>query len=176
MVRLVTIAVALTALAIPARALAGTGHPVAAGSIKVNASIADVRIGATRAVVVQRVGEPVEQYSDDDWGWDGARSTFAVVFDRGRVARISIAGTGRFCIKAKVCTGSKGGVGYLQRRFGTRLRFFRVEDGSKAAIVVGKLGKRRVFTIFGDLTSKKPAGKFRSVLMGDCDRGISRPC
>ena len=79
-------------------------------------------------------------------------------------------------IRESVCANSRGGVGYLRRRFGTRLRFFRVEDGTRAAIVVGKLGKRRVFTIFGDVTSKRSSGRFRSVLIGDCDRGISRPC
>ncbi len=174
-VRLVTIAVALAALAIPARALAGA-NPVTAGVIRVNAAIATVQIGIPRAEVLQRVGEPVEMYSHEDWGWDGATTTFAVSFERDRVARVSIAGAGAFCIRARVCANSRGGIGYLRRRFGTRLHFFRVEDGSKAAMVVGKLGSRRVFTIFGDVTSKKPNGRFRSVLMGDCDRGVSRPC
>jgi hypothetical protein len=173
-VRLVTIAVALAALAIPARALAGT--PVTSGAIRVNASVATVQIGLTRSTVMQRLGEPIDRYSRDDWGWDGPMTSFSVTFDRHRVARVSIGGTGLFCIKAGVCTGSRGGVGYLKKRYGTKLRFFRVEDGTKAAIVVGKLGKRRVFTIFGDVTSTKPAGRFRSLLMGDCDRGVSRPC
>jgi hypothetical protein len=175
LVRLVTIAVALAALAIPARALA-EAKPVAEGTIRVNASVAAVQIGMTRGAVLRRVGEPVERYSMDDWGWDGEMTTFAVSFDRSRVARISIAGTGLFCVKAGVCNGTRGGVGYLRRRYGGRLHLFRVEDGSRAAIIVGRLGKRRVFTIFGDLTSNRPSGRFRSVLMGDCDRGISRPC
>ena len=147
-----------------------------AGVIRVNASIAAVQVGLTRAAVLRRVGEPVEMYSHDDWGWDGAETTFAVSFDHSRVSRVSIAGTGSFCIKAHVCTNSRGGIGYLRKRFGTRLRFFRVEDGTRAAMVVGKLGRRRVFTIFGDVTSKKTHGRFRSVLIGDCDRGVSRPC
>lgn len=175
MVRLVTIAVALAALAIPARALA-SAQPVTAGAIRVNASIARVQVGIPRAVVVHRVGEPVEMYSVDDWGWDGTESTFAVSFAGNRVARVSIAGTGAFCIRAHVCTNSRGGVGYLRRRFGTRLHFFRVEDGTRAAMVVGRLGSRRVFTIFGDVTSRSPHGRFRSVLIGDCDRGVTRPC
>lgn len=175
MVRLVTIAVALAALAIPARALA-SAKPVTAGVIRVNASIAAVQVGISRAAVVGRVGEPVEMYSRDDWGWDGTATTFAVSFDHSRVARVSVAGTGAFCIKTRVCTNSRGGIGYLRKRFGTRLRFFRVEDGTRAAIVVGKLGRRRVFTIFGDVTSRKTHGRFRSVLIGDCDRGVTRPC
>ena len=175
MVRLVTIAVALAALAIPARALAGAA-PVTAGVIRVNVSIAAVQVGIPRAAVLGRVGDPIEMYTNDDWGWDGVDTTFAVSFDRDRVSRVSIAGAGSFCIRARVCTNSRGGIGYLRKRFGTRLRFFRVEDGTRAAMVVGKLGHRRVFTIFGDVTSKKPNGRFRSVLIGDCDRGVSRPC
>ena len=175
MVRLVTIAVALAALAIPARALA-VAKPVVAGVIRVNVSVAKVQIGTTRTSVLRRVGEPVERYSTDDWGWDGEMTSFNVSFDHDRVSRVWIAGTGSFCIRESVCANSRGGVGYLRRRFGTRLRFFRVEDGTRAAIVVGKLGKRRVFTIFGDVTSTRPNGRFRSVLIGDCDRGISRPC
>ena len=174
MVRLVTIAVALAALVIPARALAGT--PVTSGAIRVNASVATVQIGLTRSTVTRRLGEPIERYSRDDWGWDGPMTSFDVTFDHHRVARVSVAGSGLFCIKARVCTGSRGGIGYLRKRYGTKLRFFRAEDGKRAAIVVGKLGKRRVFTIFGDLTSTKPVGRFRSVLLGDCDRGASRPC
>jgi hypothetical protein len=174
-VRLVTIAVALAALAIPARALAAA-KPVTAGVIRVNASIAAVRIGMPRAAVLRRVGDPIEMYTRDDWGWDATATTFAVSFERDRVTRVSIAGAGSFCIRAHVCANSRGGIGYLRKRFGTRLKFFRVEDGTRAAIVVGKLGRRRVFTIFGDVTSKKRNGRFRSVLMGDCDRGVSRPC
>jgi hypothetical protein len=173
-VRLVTIAVALAALAIPARALAAT--PVTSGAIRVNASVATVQIGLTRSTVMRRLGEPVARYSRDEWGWDGPMTSFGVTFDRHRVVRVSLGGSGLFCIKAGVCTGSRGGIGYLKKRYGSKLRFFKVEDGTQAAIVVGKLGKRRVFTIFGDVTSKKPAGRFRSVLMGDCDRGASRPC
>jgi hypothetical protein len=174
-VRIVTIAVALTALAIPARALA-SAMPVTAGVIRVNASIAAVQVGLPRAAVLKRVGEPVEMYSHDDWGWDGPKTTFAVSFERNRVVRVSIAGTGSFCIKARVCANHRGGIGYLRKRFGDRLRFFRAEDGTRAAIVVGKLGRRRVFTIFGDITSWKANGRFRTVLIGDCDRGVSRPC
>ncbi len=173
-VRLVTIAVALAAVAIPARALAAA--PVTSGSIRVNASVATVQIGLTRSTVVRRVGQPLERHSRDDWGWDGPMTTFGVTFDQHRVVRVSIGGSGLFCIKAGVCTGSRGGIGYLKRRYGSKLHFFRVEDGTRAAMVVGKRGKRRVFTIFGDVTSAKPAGRFRSVLMGDCDRGASRPC
>ena len=99
-----------------------------------------------------------------------------MVFDHERVARISIAGRGRFCIRVRVCIGSRGGVGYLRRRYGSRLRFFDAEDGTRAAIVVGRLGTRRVFTIFGDLSSKRATGRFRSVLLGDCRRGATRPC
>ena len=98
------------------------------------------------------------------------------MFDHARVARISIAGGGGFCVRARVCTGSRGGVGYLRRRYGSRLRFFAAEDGTRAAIIVGRLGRRRVFTIFGDLSSNRPAGRFRSVLLGDCQRGLTRPC
>jgi hypothetical protein len=174
-VRLVTIAVALAALAIPVRAVAAA-EPVTAGVIRVNASIAAVRIGLPRVAVLAHVGDPIEMYTPDDWGWNGARTTFAVSFERNRVSRVSIAGAGSFCIRARVCTQSRGGIGYLRRRFGARLRFFRVEDGTRAAMVVGKLGRRRVFTIFGDITSRKPNGRFRSVLIGDCDRGVSRPC
>jgi hypothetical protein len=174
-VRLVTIAVALAALAIPARALAEP-KPVAAGTVRVNVAVGPVRIGLPRSAVVKRIGDPVEQYSDDDWGWDGTRTTFGLVFDHERVARISVAGGGGFCIRARVCTGSRGGVGYLRRKYGARLRFFRAEDGTRAAIIVGKLGKRRVFTIFGDLSSNRSAGRFRSVLLGDCNRGATRPC
>jgi hypothetical protein len=174
-VRLVTIAVAVAALAIPARALAGPA-PVASGTIRVNVSVGPVRLGLPRAAVVRRIGDPVDQYSDDDWGWDGTRTTFGVVFDHERVARISVAGGGGFCIRARVCTGSRGGVGYLRRRFGSRLRFFEAEDGTRAAIVVGRLGTRRVFTIFGDLSSNRRSGRFRSVLLGDCRRGLTRPC
>jgi hypothetical protein len=173
-VRLVTIAVALAALAIPARAFAGT--PVTSGAIRVNASVATVQIGNARSTVLSRVGEPLDRYSRDDWAWDGPMTSFGVTFDHHRVARISIGGMGLFCIRAGVCTGSRGGVGYLKRRYGAKLHFFKVEDGTRAAMLVGKLGKRRVFTIFGDVTSQKPAGRFRSVLMGDCDRGVSRPC
>ena len=78
-VRLVTIAVALAALAIPARALASP-KPVTAGVIRVNASIATVQVGIPRVAVIKRVGEPVEMYSYDDWGWDGPKTTFAVSF------------------------------------------------------------------------------------------------
>jgi hypothetical protein len=151
-------------------------QPVAAGTIHVNAAVGKVRIGLPRTAVVNRIGEPVEQYSEDDWGWDGRRTTFALVFDQERVARISIAGSGRFCIRARVCIGSRGGVGYLRRRFGSRLRFFEAEDGTRAAIVTGRLGSRRVFTIFGDLSSRRSTGRFRSVLLGDCRRGATRPC
>ena len=175
MARLVTIAIALAVLAIPARALA-MPTPVAGGTIRVNASVGKVRIGLPRAAVVQRIGDPVERYSDDDWSWDGTRTTFGLVFDRDRVARISIAGGARFCIRARVCTGSRGGVGYLRRRFGSRLRFFEAEDGTRAAIVTGRLGGRKVFTIFGDLSSRRSTGKFRTVLLGDCRRGLTRPC
>jgi hypothetical protein len=174
-VRLVTIAVALAALAIPARALAGA-KPVTAGKIRVNVSVGQVRIGLPRSAVLKRIGDPIERYSEDDWGWDGARTTFGVTFDHERVARISIAGGSRFCIRGRVCTGSRGGVGYLRRTYRARLRFFRAEDGTRAAIIVGKLGTRRVFTIFGNLSSNRPAGRFRSVLLGDCRRGITRPC
>ena len=174
MVRLVTIAVALAALVIPARALAGT--PVTSGAIRVNASVATVQIGLTRSTVTRRLGEPIERYSRDAWSWDGPMTSFGVTFDRHRVVRVSLGGSGLFCIKPGVCAGSRGGIGYLKKRYGSKLRFFKVEDGTNAAIVVGKLGKRRVFTIFGGVTSKKPAGRFRSVLMGDCDRGASRPC
>jgi hypothetical protein len=173
--RLVTIAVALAVLAIPARAFA-MAKPVPGGTIRVNVAVGKVRIGLPRTSVVQRIGDPVERYSDDDWGWDGRRTTFGLVFDQDRVARISIAGSGRFCIRARVCTGSRGGVGYLRRRFGSRLHFFEAEDGTRAAIVTGKLGSRKVFTIFGDLTSRRSTGKFRTVLLGDCRRGLTRPC
>jgi hypothetical protein len=172
-VRLVTIAVALAALAIPARAFAGT--PVTSGVIRVNASVATVQIGLTRTTVLSRLGDPIDRYSRDDWGWDGPMTQFSVTFDHHRVVRVAIGGNGLFCIRPGVCTGSRGGVGYLKRRYGSKLRFFKVEDGTRAAIIVGKHGKRRVFTIFG-VTSTKPAGRFRSILMGDCDRGVSRPC
>ena len=175
MLRVVTIAVALAALAIPAKALA-MAKPVASGTIRVNASVGQVRLGLPRAAVVRRIGDPLERYSKDDWGWDGAASTFGVVFDHERVARISIAGHARFCIRARVCLGSRGGVGYLRHKYGARLRFFDAEDGTRAAILVGKLGSRRVFTIFGDLSSNRSAGRFRSVLLGDCRRGVTRPC
>jgi hypothetical protein len=174
-IRLVTIAIALAVLAIPARALA-EAKPVPSGTIRVNASVGQVRLGLTRASVLHRIGDPVEQYSGDDWGWDGTRTTFGVVFDHERVARISIAGGTGFCIRPGVCTGSRGGVGYLRRKYGAKLRFFDAEDGTRAAIIVGRLGGRRVFTIFGDLSSKRPAGRFRSVLLGDCRRGATRPC
>ena len=174
MVRLVTIGVALAALAIPVRALAAT--PVTSGTLRVNASVGKVRLGLPRTSVVHRIGQPVEQYSADDWGWDATATSFGVLFDGDRVARISIAGKGAFCIRAHVCVGRRGGVGYLKRRYGARLKFFEAEDGSLAAILVGRLGHRRVFTIFGDLTSRKSAGKFRSVLLGDCNRGVTRPC
>jgi hypothetical protein len=174
-VRLVTIAVALAVLAIPARALA-SATPVTSGSIRVNLSVAKVQIGLTRAAVLRRIGDPVEMYSRDDWAWDGSASTFAVSFDHNRVSRVSIAGAGTFCIRQDVCTNSRGGVGYLRKRYGARLQFFQVEDGTRAAIIVGKRGKRRVFTIFGDVTSKRSHGRFGSVLMGDCDRGVTRPC
>jgi hypothetical protein len=174
-VRVVTIGVALAALAIPARALASP-TPVTSGVIRVNASLANVKVGLPRAAVIRRVGQPVDLYSHDDWGWDGPTTTFAVTFDHSRVARVSVAGTGLFCITPRVCTHSRGGVGDLRRRFRSRLHFFRVEDGTAAAIVVGRLGRRRVFTIFGDLTSRRATGRFRSVLIGDCDRGTSRPC
>jgi hypothetical protein len=172
--RLVTIAVALAVLAIPARALAS--QPVAGGAIRVNASAAQVRLGLDRASVVRRIGDPVARYDDDAWGWDGAATTFGIVFDHGLVARISIAGGAAFCIRSGVCIGSRGGIGYLRHRFGARLRFFVAEDGTRAAIVTGRLGRRRVFTIFGDLTSRRPAGRFGSVLIGDCNRGATRPC
>jgi hypothetical protein len=174
-VRLLTIVIALGVLAIPARALAAA-TPVTSGPIRVNVSLANVQIGLTRAAVLSRIGDPVEMYSADDWAWNGTSSAFAVSFDHNRVSRVSIAGAGTFCIRAGVCTNSPGGVGYLRKRYGMRLRFFRVEDGTRAAIILGKLGKRRVFTIFGDVTSKRPHGRFGSVLMGDCDRGVSRPC
>jgi hypothetical protein len=174
LVRLVTIGVALAALAIPVRALAAT--PVTSGAIRVNASVGKVRLGLPRTAVVQRIGEPVEQYSADDWGWDAPATSFGVVFDGDRVARISIAGKGTFCIRAHVCLGRKGGIGYLKRRYGSRLEFFEAEDGSRAAILIGRLGHRRVFTIFGEITSRRAAGKFRSVLLGDCNRGATRPC
>lgn len=175
MVRLVTIAVALAALAIPARAVAGP-KPVTSGGIRVNAAVGRVRLGLSRASVVRRIGAPVQQYTDDDWGWDAAHSSFAVTFDHDHVARISVAGGSRFCIRARVCIGSRGGVGYLRRRFGSRLRFFDAEDGTRAAIIVGRLQGRRVFTIFGDLSSNRAAGRFRSLLLGDCRRGVTRPC
>jgi len=73
--RVVTIAVALAALAIPAKALA-MAKPVASGTIRVNASVGQVRLGLPRAAVVRRIGDPLERYSKDDWGWDGAASTF----------------------------------------------------------------------------------------------------
>jgi hypothetical protein len=174
-VRLVTIAVALAALAIPTRALA-SAKPVTSGLIRVNASLANVQVGIPRPVVLRRVGEPVERYSNDDWGWDGATTTFAVSFDRNRVVRVSIAGRGAFCIRARVCANRRGGIGYLRHRFGSRLRFFRAEDGTRAAMVVGRLGRRRVFTIFGGVTSRHANGRFRSVLIGDCNRGATRPC
>ena len=175
MLRLVTIAVALAALAIPAKALA-RAKPVASGTIRVNASVGHVRLGLARAAVVHRIGDPIERYTHDDWGWDGAGSIFGITFDHERVARISIGGRGRFCIRARVCLGSRGGVGYLRRRYGARLRFFDAEDGTRAAIVVGRLGSRRVFTIFGRLSSNRAVGRFRSVLLGDCRRGVTRPC
>jgi hypothetical protein len=174
LIRLVTIGVALAALAIPVRALAAT--PVTSGAIRVNASVGKVRLGLPRTSVVQRIGQPVEQYTADDWGWDTTATSFGVVFDGDRVARVSIAGKGSFCIRAGACLGRKGGVGYLKRRYGSKLKFFEAEDGSRAAMLVGRLGHRRVFTIFGELTSRKAAGKFRSVLLGDCDRGVTRPC
>ena len=93
-VRLVTIAVALAALAIPARAL----RRADAGRVRHDPRerLRGRTCGSVspRAAVVRRIGDPVEQYSDDDWGWDGTRTTFGVVFDHERVARISIAGRG----------------------------------------------------------------------------------
>ncbi len=173
-VRLVTVAVALVALAMPMHAVAAVA--VESGAIRINRSVAGVTIGDERSHVVDMVGAPLVEYGVDTWGWNGARSQFGVSFEEGRVVRVTASGRGTFCIRSGVCLGSRGGVGYLRRRFGARLRFLRIEDGSRVAIVTGRLGQRRVFTIFGQLTSTKTTGRFRSVLIGDCDRGISRPC
>jgi hypothetical protein len=174
-IRLVTIAVALLALAIPVRAVAAAGA-VEAGKITVNRSIAGVWVGAERPAVVAEIGPPLTEYGPDEWAWDGDDSHFGVAFADDAVVRVSVGGSGRFCIRSGVCIGSRGGVGYLRRRYGRRLRFLRVEDGSLAAIVTERAGGRKVFTIFGHLTSAKASGRFRSVMLGDCARGVSRPC
>ena len=161
---LVLVAVAL-ALAMPVAAI------VTKGSVTSNRGAKGVRLGMTRAQVIEKLGKPVFKNANGymQYGSDKLGIAFDVYLDTSakpaRVRLIGINGAGFCLVGGGPCLMEKGGVGKLNARYGSALETVMLEDGEEVVWLKGTFRGCPVFTDFGE-ANRKPSTRIGMVFIG----------
>ena len=96
-----------------------------------------IKLGMTRAQVIARLGQPFFENRNGFMEYS-RNNLFDIYLDKSsrpyRVDLIGIAGP-NFCLAGTdLCLGDRGGVGFIQRKYGDALRFEKFESGDVYAL------------------------------------------
>jgi hypothetical protein len=118
-----------------------TAGPAAAtverGAFTPNQGARGIKLGMTRAQVIAKLGQPL--FENRNGFMEYSRSNvFDIYLDNSarpkRVNLIGIAGPG-FCLAGTdLCLGDRGGVGFIQRKYGDALKFEEFQSGDVYAL------------------------------------------
>jgi hypothetical protein len=148
---------------------AATSAPAAVdgGTIWVNRGSAGVRLEMRRAVVVDKLGPPIEKNRNGWMAFAEEPDLFDVYLNRrNRVRLLGISGND-FCLSDGPCMFERNGVRKLRQRFGDRLKEVEDETGETVLVVRGRYHHRRVFTAFTP-TTLRGRGRIIMVFIGRC--------
>ena len=161
---------ALCAVVFAGAAAAGR-ELVTGGLVTPNRGAKGITLGATRAQVIAKLGQPVFKNANGfmQYGKDSLGIAFDVYLDvsltPARVRLLGINGAG-FCLATGgPCLMEKGGVGKLRARYDGGLKKVKLEDGEQVVWLKGTYRGCKVFTDFGE-AGRPPSARIGMVFIG----------
>jgi hypothetical protein len=145
---------------------AGASASVERGKIVVDRGAAGITLGISRPQVVAALGKPLYE-NDHGYMQYSDRSLFDVYRSdsrNGRVDLIAISGPS-FCLRNGICMLRRGNVAALERKFGRRLTFHVLADGTLCYRVSGSFRGRRSYTQF-DVENRSDSARIILIWLG----------
>ncbi|MGD0167426.1 MAG: hypothetical protein ABSC51_09075 [Gaiellaceae bacterium] len=127
-------------------------------TIIVNKGAGGVTLGMTRAQVVAVLGKPLYENSYGYMQYS-SKNLFDVYRSGSRTGRVDMLGISgpRFCLRNGICMLRRNNVAALKQKFGKRLTFHKLSDGTLFYRVSGSFQGRRSYTEFDVDGPNRPA-------------------